>query len=366
VSRPLAALAALAALVPAGSAAAAGFWLPSPNDPVTPPPPLRPGAAAQSTSELKVPGRVDTSERIVVGVGPDGRPVRITATQRLDIIGTGDYSFVIPAPATSVVPGPGSASQPGLRDVGIIWQGFSDHDRVLSATVTLRPADASAGLPVRVRIERDGSSAVVRLTNLTTRQVNVSAGRTTLAQLRRVTHQLRNSYRRARLLAGSLYLTGTPGTNTKIAVSAPLHVTGTISQGATRTPVDAVLGGGAALERSFVLRGATAPELDLRIDLPTPLEVLPTPSALGDAPRPLEALQTALGAIATTSAYGRYLDTPNPGGRIRTSFVYRSAPRAAAVAAPGRGGGSDTLVVVLAIALGTLGLAGLAVLWARS
>jgi hypothetical protein len=366
VSRPLAALAALATLVPAGSAAASGFWLPSPNDPVTPPPPLRPGAAAQSTSELKVPGRVDTSELVVVGVGRDGRPARITATQRLQINGTGDYSFVIPAPATSVVPGPGSDSQPGLRDVGIIWQGFSDHDRVLSATATLRPAAASSGLPLRVRIERDGSSMVVRLTNLTTRQVNVSAGRTTLPQLIRVTHQLRSAYRRSRVLAGSLYLSGTPGANTKIDVTAPLRVTGTISQGSTRTPVDALLGGEAALERSFVLRGATEPELDLRVELPTPLEVLPTASALGAAPRPLEALQTALGAIATSSAYGRYLDTPNPSGPIRTSFVYRSAPRAAAVAAPMHHGDDNTLAVLLGTLLGLAGLVGLAVLWARS
>ncbi|MDX6666344.1 MAG: hypothetical protein QOG68_2550, partial [Solirubrobacteraceae bacterium] len=239
----MAALAALAGCLQAGSATAAFFTLPSPTQPVPGPPPLGPVTASQQTppeTEIPIPGHVDSRVLVDVGIGPDGAPVAVTATQRLRVRGTGDYSVVVPAPATSVVPGPGSESLPGLRDVGIVWQGFSNRHRVLSATVTLRQANAAAGLPLRVQVERHADSTVVRLLNLAHRQVSIGTGRTTRVQLVAVLEKLRASYLRPG--AVSLLLAGTVGTNTNVDVAAPLHVTGLISQGRSRTTVDELLG----------------------------------------------------------------------------------------------------------------------------
>src|SRR6185503_18301657 len=140
------------------------FYLTSPYQSVAPPPPLGRGTSVpQRGTEVEIPGHVASRELVSVGIGPDGVPIRVTATQRLRIDGTGDYSFLVPAPATSVTRGPRSESLPGLRNVGIVWQGFSDRRRVVSATVTLRPRAAAAGLPLRVRLERRGGSTVIGL-----------------------------------------------------------------------------------------------------------------------------------------------------------------------------------------------------------
>jgi hypothetical protein len=366
VRKSLAALAALAGLVHVGGATAGSIWLPSPNQPVIPPPPLLPGVPPTQRAELRVPGRVENSELVNVGIGPDGTPLQVAATQRIRLFGTGDYSFMVPAPAISVVPGKGTESQPGLRDVGIIWQGFSDRHRLLSVTATLRPAAAAAGLPLRVQLRRQGSSAVVRLVDVARRSVVALNGRTTLARVTTVLRQHLSSYRRSHLLAGPLYVQGKPGDSTKIDVSAPLHVTGVIAQGSSHTNVDELLGGARPLERSLVIPGATAPAVRLRVDLLPVLEILPTPRELAASPRPLRTLQAALGAVAASSSYRRYLASPDPAGRSQASYVYRSVPKPAVAAAGVPRSHSSLVLIVLAVALGAAGLAGLAVLWARS
>ena len=149
-------------------AVAGTIFLLSPIAPIPPPPPLAPSPSAIRTQvESRFPGHAESHERIEVGVRPDGTPVRIVATQRLDLTAKGDYYFVIPAPATRVVPGPGSESQPGLRDLGIVWQGFANKHRVLSATATLKVAEAAPALPLRISVERGGGGWTVRLANAT-------------------------------------------------------------------------------------------------------------------------------------------------------------------------------------------------------
>jgi hypothetical protein len=367
VSKPLAALVALAGFLHAGSATAQWLSL-SPNVPTKPPPPLGAGtSAAQTPTELMVPGKVDSRILVDVGIGPDGAPVRVTATQRLRLHGTGDYSFVVPAPATRVIPGPGSESEPGLRDVGIVWAGFSDRGRVLSATASLRPSEAAAGLPLQVRVERRGGSTVVRLANLAHRRVVLVTGRAKLAKLISVLENVRALYGRSRVRAVPLYVRGEAGKYLELELAARLRVTGTASQGSSRTTVDEELGGGRPLERTFVVPGAGAPTLRLRVELVAPLEILPAAGELAAASQPLVTLQKALGAIAISAAYGRYLDAPAPAAPSETSYVYRSAPRAAAIGrrAPG-GGGGDALLIVLASLLAAAAVGGLAVLWARS
>ena len=95
-------------------AVAGTIFLLSPIAPIPPPPPLAPSPSAIRTQvESRFPGHAESHERIEVGVRPDGTPVRIVATQRLDLTAKGDYYFVIPAPATRVVPGPGPSRSRG-------------------------------------------------------------------------------------------------------------------------------------------------------------------------------------------------------------------------------------------------------------
>jgi hypothetical protein len=367
VSKPLAALAALAGFFHAGDAAADVFYLTSPYQTVIPPPPLPPGPSGPQTStEAETPGRVTSREFVSVGIGPEGAPLRITATQRLRVDGTGDYSFVVPAPATSVVRGPGSESLPGLRNVGIVWQGFSNRRRVLSARATLRPVAAAAGLPLRVRLQRRAGSTVVRLMNLARRRLPVLTGRTRRADLVAVLERLRVRLRRSQDLAGLLSVRGEFGKTTQLDVAAPLRVTGTISQGTSRMTVDELLGGGQPLERTFVARGMTSPTLSLRVEVLRPVEILPTRRELAGAPRPLLTLQAALGAAAISRAYGRYLSSPDPLGPSEASYVYRSVPKPAAVATRVRPAKSETLRIVLVALLAVAGVALLAAVWARS
>ena len=74
----------------------------------------------------------------------------------------GDYSFAVSGPIADVEAVPGSDSEPGLRRDAILWSGFSSGKRTLAARARLRVAPASALLPLRVSIERDGDALVVR------------------------------------------------------------------------------------------------------------------------------------------------------------------------------------------------------------
>ena len=378
--RALLALASLAPLVAAGDAGAAGeFSLLSPSGPVTAPPPLAPGAvvqqsaaAPQAQAEVRVPGSLSSREAVVVGLGPDGAPVRVTVTHRLQIDGTGDYTFTVPAPATRVTAGPDSESSPGLRDVGIVWQGFSDRKRVLSATATLRPRDAAKGLPLRVEIEPTGDSTTVRLANVTRRQISAVTSTASRAAVIAALAKLRDAAQPSSIGGGPWYVLGVAHDATDVDVTAPLRVTGDIVHGSRRVAVDTTLGGGRPLVRSFVLDGAGAPTLRLRVTMPPPIEILPTRREIARAAHPLEALQNALGQIATASAYRHYLGTPqltntsDPVAPSDATFAYRTAPRATAATGPAHDGGSDTTAILLAAGLGALGLVGLAAWWARS
>jgi hypothetical protein len=368
VRKWLAALAAMAGLAHAGTAVAGTFLLLSPNRPVTAPPPLKPGAPIQPGSiEIQNPGTVESRQLVDVGIGSDGTTVSVTATQVLRIVGTGDYSFLVPAPVTGVVPGPGSESLPGLRDVGILWQGFSNRHRVLSAKATLRPKDAAVGLPLRISFERRDGATAVRLENVTHRRVSVVACCATRAAVIAALRKMRAASEPLRIAGADPFVTGVARKGASTDVAAPLRVTGVLSVGAQRTNVDEVLGGGRPPERTFVIRGAAAPRLRLHVDFLAPIAMLPLPRDLAHGPRPLVRLQVALGAIATSLSYRRFLATPDPNGKSQASYVYRSVPRPAAIVAPKRrDDGDDTLAIVLGLALGAAALAGLAVLWARS
>jgi hypothetical protein len=351
-------------------AVAGTIFLLSPIAPIPPPPPLAPSSSAIRTQvESRFPGHAESHERIEVGVRPEGTPVRIVVTQRLDMTAKGDYYFVIPAPATRVVPGPGSESQPGLRDLGIVWQGFANKNRVLSATATLKLAEAAPALPLRISVERGGDGWTVRLANATGRRLQVVAGQTTRAALQRVLAQLRAAYQRTPVVAGLWQVAGQPATSqARVQADAPLRVRGTLSvPGRPAVPVDVQIGGRQPRARVFTVAGAVRPRVRLRVELVPPLEILPTAAELDQARDPLLALQAGLGSVATSWWYTHYLDTPDAIGRSSAVYAYRTVRVAAPpVATSSPSGGGDTLAIVLGIVLGAAGLVGLAVLWARS
>jgi hypothetical protein len=344
------------------------IFLLSPIAVVKEPPPLPASPTAiRSPSETRFRGHPTSREVVRVGIAPDGTPLRVTVTHRLELFGTGDYFFVVPAPATSVRPGPGTQSQPGLRDVGVVWQGFSDRHKVLSATVGLQAAQAARGLPLRVSVERRGGSTVVRLENVTRKSISVLLGRTSRTAVVRVLGQLRAAYGRAPVVANLWQVDGEPGNNVPIRVTTPLRVRGTIAAGGRSVAVDRRLGGAGPNAAVFTLPTAAPSKLRLRVDLLHPLELLPTTDELAAAPQPLLTLQRALGEVAVSWAYRRYLAPPDPVAPSSATYAYRTVARPVAVAASvTHADGGNTLAIVLAATLGAAALVGLAVLWARS
>ena len=132
------------------AAAADTITLLSPTARTSEPPPLVGKRIAGVTAgETRFSGRLRNVERVAVGIDRSGAPVGVVVTQRLTISRPGDFTFLVPAPATQVVAAPGSQAEPGLRDLGIVWQGFASGRRVLAATITLEPT-AAAVLPLRV------------------------------------------------------------------------------------------------------------------------------------------------------------------------------------------------------------------------
>ena len=306
----------------------------------------------------------------MVGLEDDGSAASVVVTQRIVISHKGDFSFTVPAPVTSVAPGPGTQAQPGLRDIGIVWQGFSAGRRVLAATATLSLREAESGLPLSVSVRPNGGDTAVTLANIARRPVTYVSGTASLAAVQAALVQLRDLQRQGGegAIAGILDVNGTPAGQVTTKVTAPLRLRGTISvPGRKPVRVAAVLGDGSPIQRTITLPGRVSPRLELRIDLLPALEVLPRPGELAGAASPLTALQKAVARTALSWQFRRYLDSPDQLGPSTTTYVYRTLTRQPAVVpAAARPSGDHTLAIVLAATLGGAALLGLAVLWARS
>lgn len=283
----------------------------------------------------------------------------------------GDYSFTVPAPALSVEPAPGSQSQPGLRNTGIIWQGFSSGHRVLGARVSLEPLAAERGLPLAIKIEQRGDATVVRVIDIARRKVPITLGTAPVGPLRLLLRGFRVAvtapYRTA--LTRTLQVEGTSRGPASVVVDAPLRVSGTITvRGRKPLRVAWVLGRGQPLVRSVVLPGQAAPHLALKADLFRPEQLLPRDGELTAADG-LKRLQVALARVALSAQYGQYLADPDQLGLSRTTYLFRTVAERAPVPPelrPARSGNSDTLAIVLASVLGSAALVGLVVAWAYS
>jgi hypothetical protein len=384
--------AAVALAAPASAAASVQqVLLPGPTPYPTQSPPLVAGGAPAPVSfPFAIRGRA--AERVLAGVGPDGRLVSVRVLHRLVLTGKGDYLIVIGAPVEDVRTGAGSDSQPGLRTDQILWSGFSPGKKVLAADARLRAPEAGAFLPLRLHAVREGDRYSLTVTNATTLSQIAYAGNGFPRQLADLLDQTRRES-----LAGERLTTVYASVDGLVRVrkdaartSAPLRVDGSLRFPAAPESARGGTVRGKTVTFSTVL-GDDSP-LSLRVDVrggggAPRLRVVARPTKLVRALAPpgasswavavrrrairaevlLRRLIDARMQLVRSDQYQAFLSNPDPQGRSRTVYVYESAaaprPKATPAPEPGSGGG---LVLALAIAGSVLGAAAVLVLWAHS
>ena len=207
--------------------------LPSPTAPLSAEPPLAGGARSSAEN---VPHSISASTNVVVAVDGAGTPFAVTATQRLDVRGVGDYFFTIGAPVLTVRAPAGSESIPGLRTG-------------LDPLGGVRPGSSACSSPARrstrprslrrCRFGFASSGDTVVLENATAVSVGTFAADAPRAPLVAYLDRLRADVAHGRTpLQTTVPLASDAGRPSAITVTAPLHVTGTIG----RQHVDLLLG----------------------------------------------------------------------------------------------------------------------------
>jgi hypothetical protein len=334
--------------------------LPWPPEVLPRTPPLAPENAGVLPLQPRFTRRVANRERVLVGLDADGTPNSVTVVQTSRLNRLGDYVFAIPAPVVSVLPGPGTGSQPGQRTNQILWQGFSPGQRVLSAQAELRLEESAPSLPLKVRVEPgDGRTSVI-IENQTAAPVASFTGDVEPASLAQVLARIRTAIDR-NLFAEGLNVELRGGkTRTQVEIAAPLRVTGMVGSKRFTALLDGV-------DRRAVR--VTVPGSDPRVAFTA--RTAPVPD---DVTGKQDARARLAGTIrleltyARTRQFDQFLSSPDPTGHSSTTYVYRTAARP--VAAPpveeSGGSGSNTMGwIALGLLLGA-GLPLAAVLWARS
>lgn len=109
-----------------------------------------------------VPGPVRDREDFSVLVGPDGQPLRVSLTQRLELSGEGDFVIRERGPALRVTALEGTVA-PIIQRGAVVWQGFVPGRRLLAARIDLDPVRETPLLPLRVELvwEPDTGAAPV-------------------------------------------------------------------------------------------------------------------------------------------------------------------------------------------------------------
>ncbi len=303
--------------------------------------------------------RVSNKERVLVGLDPDGTPNSVTVVQRSRLNRLGDYVFAIPAPVVSVLPGPGTESQPGQRTNQILWQGFSPGQRMLAARAELRLEESAPYLPVKVRVEPGDGRTTVIIENQTAVAASSYTGDVEPTSLTQVLGRIRTAIDRNLFAEGlNVELRGRK-TPVQVEVAAPLRVTGTV--GSKR--FSAVLDG---LERRAV--SITVPGAEPKVAFT--VRTAPVPDDVTGKQDPRTRLAGTIRlelTYARTRQFDQFLSSPDQTGHSSTTYVYKTAARPVA-AAPIEESGSDGHAMGW-IALGLLLAAGLplaAVFWARS
>jgi hypothetical protein len=370
----LGSIAALVTCVAPAAAAAAGtpILLPSVRTSLTPGPPL---AGANSPTESIFPRGMSSVQRVLIGVDAVGKPVSVAVVQRLMLHKLGDYSFAVSGPIADVEAVRGSDSEPGLRRDAILWSGFSPGKKTLAARAKLRVGLASAVLPLRLSIERSGTTVVVHGDNKSAAPGPVLLGPVSVQEVAKALTQTRRSLPLGRG-APDLYVTAqrVPVSQSE-PIAAPLDVRGEF--GGVRFRYR--LGDGGPM--SFTLRVPRAPrgaKLRLAVTPVAPSRLLRPPGAATwaeavrrgrvDRSRLLELASRARLAEARELQYQAFLQNPDATGRSTAVYVYETAVRRA-VAPPPPSKDDGTSGVFGAILLATLavgGTAGLVALWAHS
>ncbi len=108
-----------------------------------------------------VPGPVVNDEVVHVGLAGDGGVQVVTADQRLQLTGEGDYAVRERGPARSAT-SLGSERPPITRLGAVVWQGFSPGRRDLAARLVLDPAIEGPRLPLTVSLSFTGADGQAR------------------------------------------------------------------------------------------------------------------------------------------------------------------------------------------------------------
>ena len=294
-----------------------------------------------------------------MGLDRDGTPNAVTVVQRSRLNRLGDYVFAIPAPVLSVLPGPGTESQPGQRTNQILWQGFSPGQRMLAAEAQLRLEESAPYLPVKVRVEPGDGRTTVLIENQTAVEVPSYTGDVEPTSLAQVLARIRTAIDRNLFAEGlNVELRGRK-TPVQVEVAAPLLVSGAV--GAKR--FSAVLDGIEKRTVSVIVPGAE-PEVAFTV------RTAPVPDDVTGKQDPDTRLAGTIRlelTYARTRQFDQFLSSPDQTGHSSTTYVYKTAAHPVA-APPIDEGGSDSHAMSW-IALGLLLAVGLplaAVLWARS
>jgi hypothetical protein len=359
----------------------------------------------------KVPGTVDDTELVTVGVDPSGDPAVVTDRQQLVVHGAGAYLIYELGPARTAA-GRNDFSQPQAELGQVVWQGFSTGTRTLDGLLTLDAGIEAARLPMSVRIDfagNDGNhvplqpggqapaagTATITLLNLTSSPRFLAVGTAALHPLARALDTLLAAAKSGRpgvppYAGGGLpsRIAGTVIGQTESTVTAPLRVHGTVTvPGNTGSPVSGPgtqpVPGGATV--SGTLNGSVTfhaalqagQRLGLSLDVQpwvdprtfAPLHGARSWAAWAATRPPASAIAAATTTLVSTAAqaaraadYSPYLQTDTR-GQATSSFHYEVAP----ATATRRAGASLSAKpgAILAACLAGLAIAGNAALLRR-
>lgn len=295
-----------------------------------------------------VPGPIRDDERIVVRLSPDGRPLRVTVTQRLELSGTGDFAIRERGPALRVTALDGTTA-PIIQRGTVVWQGFVPGSRSLAADLELDPAREALLLPLRVELSWRPASGtaplgsggqlpgpgriIVRLINQTSRPEVVPTGDVPASELAGPLDALRRSADMRSADPPPVSGRGLPATlpviglgSRTVRVVAPLRIEGSVTVPGV-TPVS-VSGPGAASTTTgdgATVSGVLQDSAEIALDAPAAgsldLDLTVVPALDPRRLAPPDGLSSWAAWAAT--------EPPAPARRAATDLLVESAAAAA-------------------------------------